>query len=334
MKKFLFLFVLINFCFGSDESLVGYTKGVQVIEVRDRQTQIDSIEGVVYSQIITTRSVKPLRMSLLIPRDNKLKPAILYFPGGGFSSADYTKFSQMRMALAQAGFVVAAVEYRVIPDMFPALVIDAKSAVRYLRAHSKDFGIDPHRIGVMGDSAGGYLAQMAALSDDKAFEKGDFLNEKSNIQSVVTIYGLSNLLNIGEGFSQKVQKVHQSPAVTEALLVNGIAFRDFAGASIISDPKKALYASPMGHIKGKKPPFLIMHGSADTLVSPNQSKQLYEALIKEGNQAEYILLKGANHGDNSWYQEEVIHIVVDYFKKTLGVPVNTTIKKSDPKDNL
>ena len=73
-----------------------------------------------------------------------MKPAIVYYPGGGFTSADHEKFIEMRMALAKAGFVVAAVEYRTVPDRYPALIIDAKSAVRYLRSHAKQFNIDPN----------------------------------------------------------------------------------------------------------------------------------------------------------------------------------------------
>jgi hypothetical protein len=57
---------------------------------------------------------------------------------------------------------------------------------------------------------------------------------------VATIYGISNLLNIGEGFPEQIQQVHRSAAVTEALLVHGAAFRTFAGATIDSDPKKRL----------------------------------------------------------------------------------------------
>ncbi|MBK1972339.1 alpha/beta hydrolase [Campylobacter sp. TTU_617] len=317
MKKLILFFIFLNFCFGQDVGLFGYTKGVRVIEVKLKDIRIDSIENIVYSQVPTNGSIRGLHMSLLIPQTNVLKPAILYFPGGGFMSANYFKYSQMRMALAKAGFVVASVEYRVIPDKFPALVVDAKSAIRYLRAHAKEYGIDPMKIGVLGDSAGGYLAQMVGMADDKSFEQGEYLDKDSKVQAVATIYGISNLLNIGEGFSKEAQEVHHSLAVTEALLVNGVAFRDFAGLSIQADPKKALFASPLGHIKGKKPPFLIMHGSADTLVSPIQSKQLYEALRKEGNEAEYILIKGANHGDIYWYQDEVINLVVRWFKKNL-----------------
>ncbi len=68
-------------------------------------------------------------MTVQIPRDNKLKPAIIYFPGGGFTSADYEKVHRNAdVALAKAGFVVAACEYRTVPNKFPALLQDGKSS--------------------------------------------------------------------------------------------------------------------------------------------------------------------------------------------------------------
>ena len=316
-------------------SLPGNTNGAQVIHVENTRGRIDTLNGIVYSQIKSTVAVRPLHMSLLVPRNTDLKPAIVYFPGGGFTSAAWDKFIEMRMALAQAGFVVAAAEYRTVPDTFPAPVIDGKAAIRYLREHAKEYGIDPQRIGVLGDSAGGYMAQMMALTNgDKAFEQGDFLNQSSDVQAAATLYGISNLLNIGEGFPAAIQKVHESPAVTEALLVHGSAFRDWPGAAIGSDKQKALAASPMGHVNGKKPPFLIMHGSADTLVSPLQSAQLYKALKEEGNKADYVLLEGAEHGDGHWYQQPVIDRVVSWFKATLGEPIKHSTRAKDKNANL
>lgn len=301
--------------------LAGYTKDAEVVTIPTTRSQIDAIGDVIYSQIKDTRSVRQLHMSVLVPRTSALKPAIIYFPGGGFTSSEHDKFIEMRMALAEAGFVVAAAEYRTVPDIFPAPVEDGKAAVRYLREHASEYGIDPKRIGVIGDSAGGWLAQMLGTTNgDKTFDKGDFLSQSSDVQAVATLYGISNLLNIGEGFPEAIQKVHQSPAVTEALLVNGPAFRTFVGAPITTTKEKALNASPIGHIKGIKPPFLIMHGSSDTLVSPEQSATLFEALKKEGNRAEYILVDGAEHGDAHWYQPPIIDRVVGWFSKTLGAP--------------
>lgn len=305
-------------------NLPGYAQGAEVVQINTTRNQIDNIGDVVYEQVKGTRSVRQLHMSVLVPRTNELKPAIIYFPGGGFMTADRDKFIEMRMALAEAGFVVAAAEYRTIPDIFPAPVVDAKAAVRYLRQHAKEYGVDPKRIGILGDSSGGWLAQMLGMTNrDSSFDKGDFLNQSSDVQAVATLYGISDLRDIGEGFSETTQKVHQSPAVTEALLVNGPAFGDFAGASITASPEKVLNASPVGHLNGPKPPFLIMHGSKDTVVSPEQSAKLYKALKTTGDRADYVIIEGAEHGDKYWYQTSVISRVVDWFKQTLGSPEKT-----------
>lgn len=319
----------------SAPQLPGFAPGAKTMQVEIVRGPIDSFNGVVYSQIKHGRTVRQLRMTILSPRTAALKPAILFFPGGGFTSADYEKFIAMRYALARAGFVVAAVEYRVVPDTYPAPVEDGKSAVRYLRAHAAEYQIDAKRIGVLGDSAGGYLAQMVALTgDETALDVGQNLDQSSKVQAAATLYGISNLLNIGEGFPPDIVRVHRSPAVTEALLMNGPAFDSSPGASVDADPAKALAASPMGHVQGgHKPPFLIMHGSSDTLVSPVQSQQLYEALKAGHNRADYILLVGAGHGDLHWYQQPVIDKVVSWFRDTLGTP--TPIKEHAAKgDNL
>lgn len=288
------------------------------MKVEVTEHQIDEIGGVIYSQIQSRRSNRTMRMTLLVPRTAEKKPAIIYFPGGGFTTTDYEKFIEMRFALAKAGFVVAAAEYRVVPNKFPAILEDGKSAVRFLKAHADAYGIDASKIGVLGDSAGGYLSQMVAVTgNEKQFDKGDNLYVDSTVQAAATLYGISDLRNIGAGFDEAIQKVHQSPAVTEALLVNGVAFNEYPGASILSDSDKALAASSLGHIKKNLPPFLIMHGTEDKLVSPVQSEQLYEALKQSDNRVTYIKVEGAAHGDTVWFQKPIIDKVVTWFKDNL-----------------
>lgn len=288
------------------------------MKVEVTEHQIDEIGGVIYSQIQSRRSNRAMRMTLLVPRTTEKKPAIIYFPGGGFTTTDYEKFIEMRFALAKAGFVVAAAEYRVVPNKFPAILEDGKSAVRFLKAHADAYGIDASKIGVLGDSAGGYLSQMVAVTgNEKEFDKGDNLHVDSTVQAAATLYGISDLRNIGAGFDEAIQKVHQSPAVTEALLVNGVAFNEYPGASILSDSDKALAASSLGHIKKNLPPFLIMHGTEDKLVSPVQSEQLYEALKQNGNRVTYVKVEGAAHGDTVWFQKPIIDKVVTWFKDNL-----------------
>ncbi len=331
----LFLFTSSKQAVAGKSNLTGYTEGAKIMKTQITRPQIDAMDGIIYSQIFRTTGICQLQMSLLIPRTQDLKPAIVFFPGGGFTASDHGKYCELRMALAEAGFVVASAEYRTVPYKFPALVQDGKSAVRYLREHAADLGIDTKRIGALGNSAGGYVAQMLGTTNgDKTFDKGQFLDKSSDVQAVGTLFGISNLMTIGEGFSEKSQKVHASPAVTEALLVHGTAFGSFAGASILSDPQKALAASPMGHVQGKKPPFLIMHGNADTRVSPKQSEQLYRALEDGGNQADYIVLEGAQHGTQIWFQKPVTDTVVDWFRKNLGSPMKGHTKPADAGANL
>ena len=255
------------------QDLMGQSPEAQVVDVPVVQGRIDAISGVVYSQVFERgRSVRGLKMTLFVPRTKEKKPAVLYFPGGGFTSADHEKFLEMRYALARAGYVVAACEYRAVPNKFPALLEDAKAAVRWMRAHASEFGVDADRIGLLGDSAGGYVVQMSgATNGEKNWDVGDFKEVSSDVQAVVSIYGISDLTTIGEGIGN--ENVHASAAVTEALLLNGPAFKDFAGASVNADPQKAKAASPIGHVDGTEPPFLLMHGSGDKVVSPLQSKK-------------------------------------------------------------
>lgn len=299
------------------QDLMGQSPEAQVIDVPVVQGRIDAISGVVYSQVFERgRSVRGLKMTLFVPRTKENKPAVLYFPGGGFTSADHEKFLEMRYALARAGYVVAACEYRAVPNKFPALLEDAKAAVRWMRAHASEFGVDADRIGLLGDSAGGYVVQMAgATNGEKNWDVGDFKEVSSDVQAVVSIYGISDLTTIGEGIGN--ENVHASAAVTEALLLNGPAFKDFAGASVNADPQKAKAASPIGHVDGTEPPFLLMHGSGDKVVSPLQSKKMFEALQNKKVEAEYVLVRGAEHGDLPWYQPGVISRVVNFFDRHL-----------------
>lgn len=299
------------------QDLMGQSPEAQVVDVPVVQGRIDAISGVVYSQVFERgRSVRGLKMTLFVPRTKEKKPAVLYFPGGGFTSADHEKFLEMRYALARAGYVVAACEYRAVPNKFPALLEDAKAAVRWMRAHASEFGVDADRIGLLGDSAGGYVVQMAgATNGEKNWDVGDFKEVSSDVQAVVSIYGISDLTTIGEGIGN--ENVHASAAVTEALLLNGPAFKDFAGASVNAYPQKAKAASPIGHVDGTEPPFLLMHGSGDKVVSPLQSKKMFEALQNKKVEAEYVLVRGAEHGDLPWYQPGVISRVVNFFDRHL-----------------
>ncbi|MDH8549176.1 alpha/beta hydrolase, partial [Klebsiella pneumoniae] len=94
----------------------------------------------------------------------------------------------------------------------------------------------------------------------KEFDQGEYSNQSSDVQAVVDLYGLSDLTKVGADFSADIQKAHQSPAIPEAMLVNGIPWQ--GGGAISAYPEKAKRANPITWISNKTPPFLLMNGDA------------------------------------------------------------------------
>ena len=100
-----------------------------------------------------------LQMDILRPmRENEKVPAVIFVAGGGFTTCNRFTYYQQRTRLAEEGYLVATINYRLVPNaMFPQPLEDVKSAIRYIRSHADQYGVNPDKIAVMGDSAGGYL---------------------------------------------------------------------------------------------------------------------------------------------------------------------------------
>lgn len=226
---------------------------------------------------------------------------------------------QQWLDLAEHGYVVASMTYRVAPtSTFPAPLEDVKSAVRFLRANADRFHIDAKHIGVFGGSAGGYLAAMAGTTNGvKGFDKGENLKYSSDVQAVVDVYGVSDVNKIGADYSEAVQEKHRSAAATEALWVNGSPVFGGKDGGISANPEGAKAANPLTYINSKTAPFLLMHGDADVLVSPSQTELLREALAEHNIEATRYLVKGAAHGGPFWVQPEIMDIVIAFYDKHL-----------------
>lgn len=281
---------------------------------------VQLVSNVVYAQVPDRGYTnKPLTMHLVIPQDKKMHPVILYINGGGFINANKDGYMQQWLDLAEHGYVVASMTYRVAPtSTFPAPLEDVKSAVRFLRANAQKFHIDADHVGVFGGSAGGYLAAMAGTTNGvKVFDKGENLNYSSDVQAVVDVYGVSDVNKIGADYSEAVQKTHASAAATEALWVNGSPVFGGKDGGIAANPEGAKKANPLTYISRKTAPFLLMHGDADVLVSPSQTELLREALAEHNIEATRYLVKGAAHGGPFWVQPEIMDIVISFYDKHL-----------------
>jgi acetyl esterase/lipase len=246
-------------------------------------------------------------------------PAIVYVTGGGFINANKDNGVQLRNYLAEKGYVVASITYRVAPTAkFPQPLEDVKASIRYLRAHADQWNIDKDRIGIIGGSAGGYLSAFAGTtSGTKTFDKGENLQESSKVSCAVDLYGLSDLSQVGMDYSPEVQQLHKSAGATEALWVNGSPVFGGKDGGVLADPKATEAANPIAYIGKNSAPMLLMHGTADKVVSPGQTDLLYQALKAKGVPAERYEIPGAAHGGVYWVQDKVLQVIGDFFDRYL-----------------
>lgn len=309
---------LVSIAFAEEKPVVD--SDTTLLEIAANKPEIKLIANVVYEQV-PSRGYEnvAMKMDVLKPLKKEKMPAVLFITGGGFINANKDNGIQQRMALAEAGYVVASVEYRVAPTgKFPEPLEDVKAAIRYLKAHADQFNIDPERVGVLGGSAGGYLSAMVGVTNGTCqFDKGENLDQDSTVKAAVDVYGLSDLTKVGDDFSAEVQKKHKSAGATEALWVNGSPVFGGIDGGILADPEKTEAANPIHYISDQSAPFLLLHGTADTVVSPSQTELLHKALQARGIPSTRYLVKNAQHGGVYWVQPEVLQIIQDFFDKYL-----------------
>lgn len=292
----------------------------RTLDVAPIKTEVKQVSGVVYEQVPSRGYPNvPMQLDLLQPQKKTKMPAIVYVTGGGFINANRDNGVQLRNYLAEKGYVVASITYRVAPTaQFPQPLEDVKASIRYLRAHADQWNIDKDRIGIIGGSAGGYLSAFAGTtSGTKTFDKGENLQESSKVNCAVDLYGLSDLSRVGMDYSPEVQQLHKSAGATEALWVNGSPVFGGKDGGVLADPKATEAANPIAYIGKNSAPMLLMHGTADKVVSPGQTDLLYQALKAKGVPAERYEIPGAAHGGVYWVQDKVLQVIGDFFDRYL-----------------
>ena len=159
----------------------------KVIQVAVKEPQYVVSTDVAFAQVDAWfgHTVRDLKLDIIYPEHAEKRPCIVWICGGAWLQMSVCAHLAYLCDLAREGFVVASVQYRTSNEaVFPAQLEDVKAAIRYLKAHSEHYGIDPERFGVMGESAGGHLTAMTALTGDhKEFDKGDYLEYSSAVQA-------------------------------------------------------------------------------------------------------------------------------------------------------
>jgi acetyl esterase/lipase len=270
-----------------------------------RPQDYPSLEGVAcLAEIEYARvSSKRLLLDLYVPAEAPPQPMplVVWIHGGGWWMGD--KSPCKAAALAKSGYLVASINYRLSGEAkFPAQIHDCKAAIRFLRAHHQQLRIDPERIGVWGESAGGHLAALLATTNNRGElegKVGDHLEVSSSVQACCNWAGPTRLTGRPDSMRQV--------AMVKAL---------FGGTYA---EKKDLYdlASPCNHADKTDPPMLIMHGTRDREVPISQSRLLHKALDDAGADVTMLTVaRGAHVLDPRRCGKAVLKFFDDKLKRT------------------
>lgn len=228
------------------------------------------------------------RLDLLVPPPpdggTSPLPLIVWIHGGGWEQGSYHQ--NPARAMAARGYAVASIGYRLSSQAkYPAQIEDCKAAVRWMRAHAAEYGIDPGRIGVWGASAGGHLAALlGTTAREKRFEVGENLDQSSAVRCVIDSFGPSDFLHWGD-----------PPAPASYDTANTPLAR-LLGGKVADHEELARLASPVSFVDKDSAPFLILHGEKDPIVPVQQSVVLDAALRKAGVESTLVIVPGGGHG--------------------------------------
>lgn len=274
-------------------------------EPRDPRDYPDTIKvqrNVVFGQ----GGGRDLHMNLHFSRRRQgLRRAILYFHGGGWEKGSHNGGAPVFDDLVRRGFVVASVEYRLSGEApFPAALEDAKCAVRFLRAKQKTVGVDARSLGAFGNSSGGHLALLLAVTGGESEWEGQggWPDESSRIQAAAGLSSLVDLAWTPEG----TPPAHNIQA--------------FLGGAPALLAERYLQASPQSHATADDPPVLLLHSDSDRGVPLHHPQVLQESLQAVGAEAEVRVYPGAHH-DLRQFQDEADRELVAFFSRTLGAPL-------------
>ncbi|MBV9766863.1 MAG: alpha/beta hydrolase [Acidobacteriaceae bacterium] len=244
-----------------------------------------------------------LRMDASIPEGVRSAPAVIIVHGGAWVMGDRRiDVEPLFKPLADAGFAWFSISYRFATDVtqFGGAINDVQQAVRFVKSHAAEYHVDPDRIALLGESAGGQLAAMAALRADAS----------ESVKAVVALYAPSDLVTLLKTSNYVPSRIRNSVQGTpwETLILAGLA-----------------QFSPIENVRRDMPPFLFIHGTADPLVPFQQSREMCERMKKAGASCEVYPVEGGGHGIRWWESSPRLSAaykskMVEWLHQELGTP--------------
>ncbi len=284
----------------------------------------DRKEDVIYGRKYGTA----LTMDVFTPRKDANGLGVIVVVSGGFFSSHEAIQPAFVRPLTDRGYTVFSVVHGSQPRYtVNEIVADMNRAVRFIRHHAKDYGIDPDRLGVCGASAGGHLSLMLGTAggpgNPRANDPVD--RESSRVQAVACFFPPTDFLNFGAPGSRKVHAVDHAPPFRAAFDYRELDPKTRLWVKVTDEARLEQIAreiSPAHHVSKDDPPTLIIHGDADPLVPIQQSQIIVEKFKEAGVECKLVVKTGAGHGWPSMGKDSVAF--VDWFDQHLKA-------KGDPK---
>lgn len=237
-------------------------------------------------------------------------PVLVYVHGGGWTGGGPQKQARrMYHSLAREGWTVAAIRYPFAPvASIPDQVRAVKSAIHHLRSNAHEFGLDPERMVLSGSSAGAHLAALAALTTAPAFQTG-FEDADTSVSACVPMYGIYDMAN-------RNRTRPDWPYID----------RDVMKGSYHEKPDAFHAVSPLDHVSAEAPPFLVVHGTHDSLVPIAEAEIFVDALSRKGVRVDFVRVLGAQHGFDglsSRVSRQTAAMVTTWVNQLVGAPVQS-----------
>lgn len=258
------------------------------------------------------------KVDLYLPKkrnSDKPLPVVALIHGGGWVNGDRLGYASAAIQFARTGdYASVTVGYRLTKEAhWPAQVYDCKAAIRWIRAHAKEYNLEPDKIAVMGSSAGGHLSSLIGTSGDVKELEGNLgpnTTFSSRVQCVVNLCG-------PEDFTQALMFDQEKKPVLKDDAVIGLL-----GGNSEEKHTEAVAASPVTYVTKDDPPFITFHGSADQRVAYLHAEAIHAALQKASVPSLLIPITNGGHGSVS--HPEVIARAKLFVGKTL-LGADTTI---------
>ena len=301
------------------------------IDPGKERRSINFIDHIVYSHV-EDRDGNPvdLELALMVQNGNSemrlaagrddevstgLQPLIVWINGAGWHDVPKNMMSAEMQYLAEAGFAVAFIHYRGTELAgWPAQHIDCKTAVRYLRAHADQYGLDARRVGVIGRSAGGHLASWMAMNTE-GFDSEEWAGFSSQVSAAVDMFGP---VDLPMAFAHDQHVIDTVPNYRWKNIAEGHGGK-LMGGDMDTMVERSKAASPDYFINSSMSPLMILHGDQDPLVPLSISEHFYQKLCDAGleDRTEFYVLKNGGHGTREFFQNSVREIITEFFDRRL-----------------